>query len=313
MELTSPSVMDSSAHARRTWTAEKLCFFERLIRLVGPDGFARLEDSHVIIAGIGGVGSWAAESLARSGVGHLTLADFDKVNPSNLNRQLTCLHDTVGLPKAEVMAQRLRKVNPWAKIDVLKMVYSPETSERFWAVRPDAVLDCIDNITYKCHLLASARKRGIPVVCSTGAGGRLNPSCVKVSDLSHTKVDPVALQVRKKLRRDYGFPANKSFHITAVWSDEAPRKPFELDFSALLADGSVPVSEDALAASMVRERGGSGELSAEDAAWLAETERFMSGKGRHAAPCGTSSFVTGTFGLTAAMQLVKILLAEKAE
>lgn len=250
--------------------------FDRLIRLVGPEGLAKLQRAHVAIVGIGGVGSWASESLARSGIGHLTLFDFDVVNPTNLNRQLTCLCDTVGKPKAQVMAERLLKINPEARIEAITEVFCPDNADLLWNLSPDIILDCIDNITYKCYLLAQARKRTIPIITSTGAGGRLDPTQIKVCDLSNTKVDPVALQVRKKLRRDHGFTANRSFHIPAVYSEEIPQKPY--------------LTED------------------ESADVFSGSQTFITGKGRHAPPCGTSSFVTGTFGLVAASQVVKAIL-----
>ncbi|MBQ7529737.1 tRNA threonylcarbamoyladenosine dehydratase [bacterium] len=250
--------------------------FERLIRLVGNEGFAKLQKTHVAVVGIGGVGSWASESLARSGIGRLTLFDFDVVNPTNLNRQLTCLCDTVGRPKAQVMAERLRKINPAAQIEAINEVFCPENAELLWQVSPDIILDCIDNITYKCYLLAQALERSIPIVTSTGAGGRFDPTQIRVSDLNNTRVDPVALQVRKKLRRDYGFTADRSFHIPAVYSEELPQKPY--------------LTED------------------ESADTYSTSQTFITGKGRHAPPCGTSSFVTGAFGLVAASQVVKAIL-----
>lgn len=279
---------------------KKVCFFERLIRLVGLEGFHKLENVHVAIVGIGGVGSWASEALARSAVGRLTLVDFDTVNPSNINRQLPCLHSTIGQSKAEVMATRLRQINPWAKIEALKLVYSPTTAEKFWQIKPDLVLDCIDNITYKCHLLNYAREHKIAIVTSTGAGGKMDPTRIKVCDLSNTKVDPMALRIRKKLRRDYAFPSNKSFHIPAVYSEEDPIKPFEADWSSLLdkicSEEEVVKSASASVAEY------------EDDDIYEDVENFISGQGRHAPPCGTSSFITGAFGLAAAQQIVKLVL-----
>ena len=267
---------------------EKLRFFERLIRLFGLEAYKRLEAAHVAVVGIGGVGSWACEALARSAVGRITLVDFDYVNPSNLNRQLPCLYKTVGRSKAKVMAERLQEINPWAHVEWLNMVYTPTTAPDFWNLNPQFVLDCIDNVTYKCHLLNYAREHAIPIVTSTGAGGRWDPTCIKVCDLSHTKIDPMALRVRKKLRRDYSFPANKSFHIPAVYSEEEPVKPFELELEEAEAVPS--------------------EADYEDADVYEDVQKFSTGKGRHAPTCGTSSFVTGAFGLVAAQQIVKLII-----
>ncbi|MBQ7502659.1 tRNA threonylcarbamoyladenosine dehydratase [bacterium] len=289
---------------------EKLRHFERLIRSVGPSGFKKLENTHLAVVGVGGVGSWAAEALARSAVGRITLLDFDRVNPSNLNRQLPCLagcpelgaESTAGLPKTQVMARRLRSINPWSTIDALETVYCPQTADLLWDLQPDIVLDCIDNITYKCHLLNSALQRELPIVCSTGAGGRSDPTKIKVCDLSHTRNDPVALQVRKKLRRDYAFPSNRSFRIPAVYSEELPRQPFELPPQLFQDAGE---AEDPLA--KVRLLSKSADNAEDDEA---DSSCLAMGQGRHAPPCGTFSFVTGAFGLTAASLAVKLILAD---
>ncbi|MGM9992272.1 MAG: ThiF family adenylyltransferase [Candidatus Bruticola sp.] len=277
----------------------KIHFFERLIRLIGLEGFRKLESVHVAVVGIGGVGSWASEALARSAVGRITLVDFDLINPTNINRQLPCLQSTIGQRKTEVMADRLRQINPWSHIETLNIVYSPSTAEKFWNLRPDLVLDCIDNITYKCHLLNYARAHKIAVVTSTGAGSKLDPTLIKVCDLSNTKVDPMALRIRKKLRRDYAFPANKSFHIPAVYSEELPIKPQEENLEQIL--GPVYLQANTIEENNV--------VNYEDDDIYEDIENYISGKGRHAPPCGTSSFVTGAFGLAAAQQIVKLILA----
>ena len=201
--------------------------YERLIRLIGPEQYRRLRRSHVLIMGTGGVGSWTAEALARLDIGRFTLVDFDTVRPSNINRQLIALPRHLGRLKCEVMRERILEINPEAEVKCLPIKYLPDRSEEVWCGQYDAIVDAIDNITAKCHLLNQARQRGIPIVTSTGAAGRLDPGQVRIADLSHTKVDPVALQVRKKLRRDYYFPANKSFHIPAVYSEEIPRHPID--------------------------------------------------------------------------------------
>lgn len=300
---------DESASLLET-DREKLRHFERLIRGTGPAGFKKLENTHLVIVGVGGVGSWAAEALVRSAIGRITLIDFDRVNPSNLNRQLPCLAgcpelgvpSTVGEPKTRIMAERLRSVSPWSRIEALETVYCPQTAERLWDLKPDVVLDCIDNITYKCHLLNSALKREIPIVCSTGAGGRSDPSKIKVCDLSHTRNDPVALQVRKKLRRDYAFPSNRSFRIPAVYSEELPASPFELPERLFKETGE---AEDPLTRVSLLSEGS--DKAEEDEAG---SSCLVMGRGRHAPPCGTFSFVTGAFGLIAASLIVRLILAD---
>lgn len=261
--------------------------YERLIRLIGPEQYQRLRRAHVLIMGTGGVGSWAAEALARLDIGSFTLVDFDTVRPSNINRQLIALPRHLGRLKCEVMRERILEINPEAQIRCLPLKYLPERSEEVWNGQYDAIVDAIDNITAKCHLLNQARQRHIPIVTSTGAAGRLDPSKVRIADLSHTKIDPVALQVRKKLRRDYYYPANKSFHIPAVYSEEIPRPPCG--------------TEELLAAVC-------------DNTELNKSQNFVDSDPdedrprRHAPPYGTSSFVVGTFGMFAAGKIAELLL-----
>ncbi len=199
--------------------------FERVGLLVGSEGLQTLARAHVLVLGLGGVGSWAAEALARSGVGRLTLVDFDRVCPTNTNRQLAALSSTVGQPKCQVLAERLRQVNPGARIESLEAFYGPQTADGILGPCPDYVLDAIDHITSKCHLLATCRQRGIPVVTCTGAAGRMDPTRIRVADLARTRVDPLALAVRKILRIKYGFHPKKAFRIPAVFSDEDPTLP----------------------------------------------------------------------------------------
>lgn len=193
-------------------------------RLLGDAAMARLAAAHVMIVGVGGVGSWAAESLARSGIGQLTLMDFDDVCITNVNRQLHALDGSVGQPKAEVMAERLRRINPRAEVRALPAFYSRKTPEQVLDARPDFVIDAIDSVTSKCNLLATCHKHGIHVVTSTGSGGRLDPARIEVADLFETDVDPLARMVRKLLRRHYGF-GDGPFGIPAVFSREPPARP----------------------------------------------------------------------------------------
>lgn len=204
--------------------------FDRMGRLVGDPGMLRLFKSHVMIIGLGGVGSWAAESIARSGVGTVTVADFDEVCITNANRQLHALQGLVGKKKAEVMAERLRKINPQAKINALPEFYNAENMEKFFSLNPDYIIDAIDNMTAKCHLLAECRRRGIKVITSGGSAGKLDPSRLHLTDLARTFADPLASNVRKILRQTYDFPVNKWYGIPCVFSDEAPRNPIDLTY-----------------------------------------------------------------------------------
>lgn len=175
--------------------------FERLELLVGREGVDRLAASSVAIFGIGGVGSYAAEALARAGVGRLTLIDFDEISLSNLNRQIHALETTVGRPKVQVMAERCRLINPQAQIEPLKSFYAAENSEELLGRGYDYVLDCIDLITAKLHLIQHCKERKIPIISSMGAANKLDPSQIQVTDLFLTEKCRLARIMRKELRR----------------------------------------------------------------------------------------------------------------
>ncbi len=205
--------------------------FDRMGRLVGDKKMKRLMDSHVMVIGLGGVGSWAAESIARSGVGKITLVDFDTICITNFNRQLHALTGLVGSSKSEVMANRLKQINPAAKIVPIEKFYNADHSDEIFSERPDYVIDAIDNVTAKAHLLNYCRTRQIPLVCSTGCGGRLDPVQVKVADLSFTDTDPLARELRRILRQKYDFPAEgMPFGIRAIYSTEPHTLPQELTY-----------------------------------------------------------------------------------
>ncbi len=255
--------------------------FDRIGRLVGDDGMARLLGSRVMVVGLGGVGSFAAEALVRSGIGTLDLVDFDLVCITNSNRQLQAMKGTIGKSKADILAQRLRLINPQAEVNAVKFFYNERTSEQILAVEPDYVVDAIDNITAKCYLLATCHQRAIPVVCSTGASGRLDPTAIEVGDLSKTRVDPLARETRKILRSQYGFPERKKkFGIPAVYSTEPPAPPQDLTYDN--GEGFRCVCP-----------GGQNEFHSCD---------------KRAVIYGTAGFVTGTFGLTCASVVVRALI-----
>ena len=174
--------------------------FDRMARLTSDRGFKRLSDSFVIVFGIGGVGSFTAEALVRSGVGRLRIVDFDDVCVTNVNRQLHAMKGNIGKPKVELMAERLRLINPMADIEAVKMFYQEECSEELLAGKPDYVVDAIDQFTAKCHLIATCRTQGVPLVSSMGAAGRWDPTQIEVVDLNKTKSCKMALNVRKILR-----------------------------------------------------------------------------------------------------------------
>lgn len=206
--------------------------FDRMGRLVGDDMMKKLFNSHVMMIGLGGVGSWAAEGIARSGVGRVTLIDFDEICITNANRQLHAVQGLVGHKKAKVMAERLQKINPQAKVEALPIFYNKDTAEQVFALKPDYILDAIDNLTAKTHLLNECKKRGIKVITSAGASGKMDPTRIKIIDLADTNVDPLSHSVRKILRQEYAFPNGKKdkFDIPCVFSDETPMQPVELKY-----------------------------------------------------------------------------------
>ncbi|HSP18349.1 MAG TPA: tRNA threonylcarbamoyladenosine dehydratase [Myxococcaceae bacterium] len=226
--MTAPSLSpDSTARAfrlSRRW--------DRTGRLLGDEAMGRLARARVIVFGLGGVGSYAVEGLVRSGVGHLTLVDFDDVCVTNLNRQLHATVRTVGKGKAELMAQRCLEVNPDCTVTPVAEFYRAENAEQLLRPGWDFVVDAIDNVKAKLHLLHRCVQLGIPVVSSMGAAGRLDPTALRVDDLSETIMDPFAKDIRKLLRRKYGVETDRRTGITAVYSVEAPRTPVPLTYDA---------------------------------------------------------------------------------
>jgi len=192
--------------------------FHRTELIVGKKGWLRLQRASVLVVGLGGVGSYAAEAIARAGIGRIGLVDFDDVCVTNLNRQLHAFRRTVGLPKAELMAQRCKAINPKATLDTRIAFFDAKNSEEILAPGWDYVIDAIDNVTAKLHLLETCVDRRLPVVAAMGAGGKLDPTRVQVSPMDETRIDPFAKVLRKELRRrDVDLS-----RITAVWSDEPP-------------------------------------------------------------------------------------------
>ena len=204
--------------------------FDRTGRLIGDAGMRRLQGARVAVFGLGGVGSYAVEGLVRSGVGHLTLVDFDVVCVTNSNRQLHATVSTVGKAKAELMEQRCKSINPEVSVTTIVDFYREELAEQMLAGKIDYVIDAIDNIKAKLHLLNECVKRKIPVVSSMGAAGRLDPTYIRVEDLCETHMDPFAKDVRKLLKRKHGIDTNKPTGITAVFSIEPRRDPFDLKY-----------------------------------------------------------------------------------
>jgi tRNA A37 threonylcarbamoyladenosine dehydratase len=249
-------------------------------RLLGRDSLERLRAAHVAVVGVGGVGSWIVEGLARSGVGRLTLIDLDDVCVTNVNRQLPALDGQVGRPKVTVLAERVRLINPTCEVTAVTEYFTPATSARLLAGPFDFVVDAIDRMTPKAELIAACRDGGWPVLTVGAAGGRRDPTRVQTGDLGDAFNDELLRVVRKKLRRDYGFAhgmerGRMEFGVRCVWTDEHPVFPW--------ADGSCSAEP---------EPGSNLRLDCDSG-------------------FGTAVFVTGAFGLAAAGEVVRALAAGK--
>ncbi len=175
--------------------------FSRTEKLIGPDAMKKLKASHVAIFGIGGVGGYVAEALARSGVFKLDLIDKDNVDLTNLNRQIIALHSTLGRPKVDVMKERILDINPKAQVKTFQCFYLPETCEQFDFSEYDYVVDAVDTVTAKLALISQAKKAGVPIICSMGAGNKLDPTLFEVVDISKTSVCPLARVIRQECKK----------------------------------------------------------------------------------------------------------------
>ena len=195
--------------------------FSRTRMLFGNDAIERLKGCRVAVFGIGGVGGYATEVLARSGVGHLELFDNDQVNVTNINRQIVALHSTLGQYKVDVAADRIHDINPECTVVPHRMFYLPECADEVDLAQFDYVVDCIDTVQAKLELVRRCHRLGVPIICSMGAANKLNPSGFRVADLSKTSVDPLAKVMRQTLRRE-GI-----YHVKVVFSEEIPMRPVE--------------------------------------------------------------------------------------
>lgn len=205
----------------------------RTAMLLGRDAPDKLADKHVAVFGIGGVGSFCAEALARAGIGTLTLIDDDTVSESNLNRQLVALRSTIGLPKTEVMAARIADINPDCRVTVLTRRYEPQTREDFFQRIPDYIADAIDSVACKTDLIATALQRSIPIISAMGTGNKLDPSQFTITDLSKTSGCPLARVMRRELKQ------RGIVHHTVLYSTETARKPLFQPSECVNVPGSV--------------------------------------------------------------------------
>ena len=197
--------------------------FLRTEMLLGPQAMERLAAAHVAVFGLGGVGSWCAEALARSGVGALTLVDHDTVGLTNLNRQVEATRSTLGQPKAQAMADRIRDINPDCRLTIRAEKYEAGRREDFFDQPLDYIVDCIDLVSCKLDLIETALTRGVPIVSSLGTGNKLDPTLLQVTDISKTYGCPLARVMRKELR------TRGIHHLKVVFSPEQPAATTQLE------------------------------------------------------------------------------------
>ncbi|MBI1178030.1 tRNA cyclic N6-threonylcarbamoyladenosine(37) synthase TcdA [bacterium] len=202
--------------------------FGGIARLYGRDGLDRLRRAHVAVVGIGGVGSWSAEALARSGVGKLTLIDLDDICVTNVNRQIHATNPDIGALKVSAMARRIQEINAACEVHSIEEFFTGSNAAKLLCHEFNCILDAIDNVANKCLLIAGCRERKIPVVTTGGAGGRTDPTQIRIDDLTRVTHDPLIRQVRRTLRREHGFPgdAKSMFGVPCVYSTEPVRYPW---------------------------------------------------------------------------------------
>ncbi len=248
--------------------------FSGIARLYGRESLARLRQSHAMVVGVGGVGSWAVEALARSGIGELTLIDLDEICISNTNRQLPALVGKIGQPKVEVLKERVLAINPECRVHAIQKFFTATTAAELLSIPCSGVVDAIDSLKHKALLIAECTKRQLPIIVSGGAGGRRDPTALRYADLSEASHDRLLQQTRRLLRKEYGFPASgKLFGIDCVFTAEPPLFP--------QSDGTVCA---------VRETGTDTKMNCESG-------------------YGAATSVTGAFGFAAAARLVEKIIA----
>lgn len=252
--------------------------FAAVGRLYGRPALEALHRSHACVVGLGGVGSWTVEGLARSGVGALTLVDLDDVCITNVNRQLPALDGAIGRPKADVLAERIRLINPQCQVTIVPKFFTAATAEEILAPAFSAVVDAVDLMSHKALLIASCVQRGRPCVTVGGAGGKRDATRIRATDLGESVQDDLMRVVRKKLRRDHGFAGGKGnrYGVRCVWSAELPLYPW--------ADGTCSTEP---------EPGSNLRLDC-------------------ASGFGTAVHVTATFGLVAAQEAVNLIIGQTA-
>jgi tRNA A37 threonylcarbamoyladenosine dehydratase len=271
-------IREESAHPATAVEADFERRFGGIGRLYGAAALARFRLAHVCVIGVGGVGSWVVEALARSAIGQLTLIDLDHVAESNINRQIQALDATLGMAKVGALAQRVAQINPWCRVnEVEEFITADNLDSLIGAQGYDFVIDAIDSVQAKTALIAYCREHGVPLVTIGGAGGQTDPTKIEVRDLCRTEQEPLLAKVRKRLRANHGFPrgTKNKFGIDAVYSMEPLKYP----------EGGEPCSLDA-----DERRGASTGVS-----------------GLNCAGFGSAMAVTASFGLVAAAHVLRKL------
>lgn len=196
--------------------------FQAVERIYGDNAIALLNQKNILIIGLGGVGSWALETIVRSGIGKVTIVDLDEVCISNTNRQLQALSSTIGMSKVSVLKSRARDINPDCHINAIEDFYTPTNSNEILKDKFDYIIDCIDSVQSKAHLIFTARELKLPIISVGGAGGKKDFSQIRIDDLNRSYNDKLLMQLRKKLKKDYGFTkfSKKKFNIPCIFSPE---------------------------------------------------------------------------------------------
>ncbi len=250
--------------------------FGGIERLYGQRSLNKLQNSHIAVIGIGGVGSWCAEALARSGVGTITLVDLDEVCITNTNRQIHALATTVGQSKVLIMAERMQLINPELKINQIEDFFTADSIESIFAIQFDGVIDAIDSLSNKALCIVACKERGIPLITIGAAGGRRDPLMVQAKDLGQTIEDQLLYRLRKKLRKNYDYPGGrKKFGVTAIFSQERPVYPTKAGGICESSSGADSVKLDCFSG------------------------------------LGSATHVTATFGMIAVSKIIEEVLSEK--
>jgi tRNA A37 threonylcarbamoyladenosine dehydratase len=270
--------------------------FGGVARLYGAAALARFRGARVCVVGVGGVGSWVVEALARSAIGHITMIDLDNLAESNINRQIHALSDTLGMAKVTALAQRVAQINPECEVVQIEDFLDADNLEAMIGARRfDFIIDAIDNVRAKTALIAYCRTKGLRLVTIGGAGGQIDPTRIEVRDLCRTEQEPLLAKVRKRLRSEHGFPrgTKNKFHIDAVFSTEALRFPVATTDDGINAD---PYTKD--------------DADTDAATDMNAAAPQPGPSGLNCAGYGSAVVVTAAFGLVAAAHVLRLLAAD---